>query len=262
MVDLKSIIEKEFSFIDFDPGKHLYTYQGSRFKSATKVKSDYLPKTDFNQIAMAIHRRTNKPLIEIHGEWKYSADWGKSRGTAVHQYIENDLTGVLEDIQLDDFVFDLSFEDRDKYMKELMKLVEQYKQFRIDFPHLTPVLSEVMVACKSALIAGTFDQIFYNEIEKRYEIWDWKTDKKYKDGYRKKLQYPFNNYVADTWHTYAVQLNIYRYIIKTITKIDIPTMKILWVCPFNDEYKVIDMIDLQNETKIVFDEYINRNITA
>ena len=90
------------------------------------------------------------------------------------------------------------------------------------------------------------------------QIWDWKTNKKLRmsNEYNKKLKGILSHLDECEYTIYSLQLSIYREIIKKKTNLDIGKTYIVWFFEDNDDYKVIECLDLSKESKLILDELV------
>lgn len=258
---MEGLIDKlnVFDFIEFDEGNHRYSYKGNLFRPVTSLKKKYIPEFNKDFISEIVAVKQGKTQREVLDEWEFKGMWGRTRGTAIHKFIENDLNGIDEDVILDQFVMSLEPEKLEQYLQELEKMKEYYFRFKEDNPKLIPIVSEKIVADKDHLVAGTIDQIFYNEETGKIEIWDWKSDGSFYKDYGKKLKAPFNDTKALKINEYSIQLSIYKYIIEKYADLEIDKLKICLLAPENDTYKEHDTLVWQDRIKLILDEHSRSN---
>ena len=141
---------------------------------------------------------------EFQKEWKQYADKEKKRGNLIHNYLENAWNGTIN--------------------KKRIDYLDEYIYYKKQVEKIVPLFLEFNIADESINTAGKPDGIFYP-----LQIRDTKTDKEIKKSNKwEKLLYPFEDWDACNYNEYAIQLNIYRKIIKEITGIEINKLFIDW----------------------------------
>jgi ATP-dependent exoDNAse (exonuclease V) beta subunit len=133
-------------------------------------------------------------------------------------------------------------------------------QFVKDYPQLEPYRTEWTVFHEEAKIAGSIDMVFKNE-DGTLSIYDWK---------RSKLITRMNNYNqfaihpcichfpnSNFWH-YALQLNIYKYILESKYNVKIRDLYLVRLHPDAEEkmYELIELPILHTEVHQLFQERI------
>ena len=247
--EIISTFKDAFSFIEYDDPSHTYTWDGKPFTPVTTEKKKYLPNVNWEFMARKTAISRGVTVQEIKDLWHFNKVKGGTRGSTVHNYIENFLQEIDEDVVLDPWVHTLTEKQREEYIADIHTMIGQFSDYYEDHPHLVPVLSEYQVADKDMLVAGTIDQIFLNTDTGKLEIWDWKTNKQFTDGYGKKLKKPFNKFKATKLNEFSVQLNLYKYMIEKNTDFEIDDLKIAWFVPTNDKYTILECEDFQEILK-------------
>lgn len=227
------------SLIIFDSTKHNYTCNNLvGFTSVTGWVKTHFKQFDANATVDKIMSSRNwtkskyfgKTKDEILSGWTTNANLASSLGTEMHKSIES--------------YYNLTPNQRSEilsqplpYIIASLNLPNHFINFVNNNDHLTPFRSEWMIFDESIKIAGSVDMLF-EQPDGSLIIYDWKRCK----GIVKTS--PFNSYSTtdciehfpDTnfWH-YALQLNMYKYIIeakyeKTVSKLvllalhpDLPT---------------------------------------
>lgn len=209
--------------IYFDQKYHVYFDEfGFRYLSGTQFVKRY--KQPFDDEAMAIkcsHNPNSKwydidPAL-IMQAWRKSANSACELGTEIHNYIE---TG-----------------------KKSKEILAPYKQAKNALNYATRLYGEprkeVIVFSPRHLIAGTIDALFDSAIV------DWKTNAeiKQKNPFQKMLT-PFDELDDCNFNHYALQLNLYRYIVELDYGMDIKTMQIFHIQM--DKFTCLDIPRIDN----------------
>ena len=123
---------------------------------------------------------------------------------------------------------------------------------------LNPYRTEWAIFDEDLQIAGTLDFLEYSNNE--FTIYDWKrSDKIIGDGepiktnrYNKTAFPPISNIPDTTYWHYALQVSIYRYILKRKYGINIAKGRLAVFHPSNSKYYVVDVPNLEEEVKLLF----------
>jgi len=230
--------------IVFHEGPHLYEIDGSsdQYVSVTTLNHGYFPQFDSEKIVDMILRNMKKmadPSYKYYGMTKESilASWAENgrlaseAGTKMHLDIE--------------MFYNLMPVENTSYEYEL------FQKFVADYPQLTAFRTEWTVFDEDLKIAGSIDMLFHNTATGKYEIYDWKRVKEISmSAYRNDdvglvgplTTIPNTNY----WH-YALQLNVYQYILKKRYNLDISNRCLIVLHPENayKRYMRYELPDLQ-----------------
>jgi len=165
--------------------------------------------------------------------WNNSGKEAAQQGTAMHLNIENTLLGIP--------VRDTSAE------------YKYFLKFRSDYPNLVPHRLEWRVWHECGL-AGSIDAVFKEGDQ--YHIYDWKRSKNIKtfNRYSSGL-HPIKNLDDCNYYHYALQLNIYKWILEQKYDIFISTLAIVVLHPNNNGYVIYYMPDLQTEVNNIIAHY-------
>jgi uncharacterized protein YhhL (DUF1145 family) len=101
----------------------------------------------------------------------------------------------------------------------------------------------------------------YNTQTEKYEIYDFKTNKRFNlvSEFEKKLQYPVQHLDECELNIYALQLSLYKIFIQKYAKIEIDKLKVVWFSVNNENYKIIELDYLQNECLSLMVEFLTNN---
>ena len=122
--------------------------------------------------------------------------------------------------------------------------IKQFKTFVANFSHLIAYRTEWTIYNEDIQICGSIDMVFFNTHTNSFEIYDWKRVReiKYEPFKNQTAIVPCIQDIPDTnfWH-YALQLNLYKYIIETKYEKIITAMYIVVFHPEKDNYERIDI---------------------
>jgi hypothetical protein len=128
--------------------------------------------------------------------------------------------------------------------------------------YITPIKNEFVVGdLEDTRICGMLDMLVYNSETEKYEIFDFKTNKRFStvSEFKKKLQHPVQHLDECELNIYSLQLSLYKIFIQKYTKIEIDKLKVVWFSVNNENYKIIELDYLQNECLALMIEYLTNN---
>lgn len=261
--------------VHFDEGPHKYTIQGvpditpeTEFTSVTTWVHQHFEHFDAKKVIQGMMRnkkKWNDPVAnakyygktaeEIEQSWSKSGKEAAAKGTEMHYKIEcfynqpqhTDATDATDTAEM-----------------------EQFMNFHQDFTDtLKPYRTEWTVFHEDARIAGSIDMVY--EVRDGVEdppallIYDWKRCREITKSSRvnKLATHPAIEHLPDTnyWH-YALQLNIYKYILQTKYGKTVTDLYLVVLHPEAQNYQRIKLPDLQNEVGELFEERIKRFTAA
>jgi len=199
---------------------------------------------------------------DVLAQWNIDNIIGTSRGSYIHQYLEN-----VEQRRLDEPTIDIppnlnipqtiSYVQSLKVAKELIYDFVEYSK-----KNLVLIACEYIVGDEKLGIAGTFDRLYFNKNTEEYEIWDFKTDKKlnYKSSFGK---IDLFNLPDCEYEKYSIQTSLYKSIIlRNCPNIKLGKSRIVWFSLKDEKYEIIEcndytdlITDLSHETN--WNTYIN-----
>jgi hypothetical protein len=236
--------------IVFDEPTHIYTVNGTyegyisctgflhaffgHFDAAATVKkmraSPKWPQSKY-------YGMTDEAIIKL---WSDSGAAASEAGTAMHLAIEQ----FLNDAHA-----------------EIVPAVTQTKEwdYFMDFwrehgDDLEPFRTEWEVWAEEIKLAGSIDMIFRRKSTGEYLVYDWKrsreikTDNKFQQGLGPLSHLPDCNY----WH-YALQLNVYRWMLQTHYGLKITELAILVFHPENKGYKRYKLPLMEDEVEMMIE---------
>ena len=120
----------------------------------------------------------------------------------------------------------------------------------------------MIVYDSESLIGGMLDMLFYNVKKKEFQIWDWKTNKKFTEkqidgngnktknkhtveGRDDRLSGILSGIHDNDKEIYSLQLAMYKLIIEKNTGIKLGDSYIVWFSHNNDNYEVMKTKDRQ-----------------
>lgn len=266
--------------INFDEESHKYwTQEGDEtlvYISVTTLIEKHVPEFNTNEVLKRLmvsasdnpqHRYFALSKQEIVDRWDFKSETACLRGTIFHKTIEAYLCKEAEYLQgkrkTKPGKLPATIKNTASTIIDLNKHWEGFLSFRKHFPWKL-YSSEEPFFLKEFLIAGTPDAIFHDPKDPEgYIVVDWKTSKplqtEFKDSkFNEYFTHPvLKNIPALNYWKYALQINIYAYMINKKKGLKITEMVIL---RFGEDCKAhgfeyFRMPDLQKEVEIFLQDY-------
>ena len=281
------------AYIHFDEGPHKYTIQGingvtaeTEFTSVTTSVHQHFEHFDAKKVIAAMMRnktKWNDPIAnakyygktaeEIEEMWSKAGQDAAAKGTAMHYKIEC----FYNDADADADTATPDTPTADTAPAPAPKELEYFKNFHNEFvaceePTLRPYRTEWTVFHEEAQIAGSIDMVYEDltttttttDSHPPLTIYDLKRCREITKTNRanKFATHPAIVHLPDTnyWH-YALQLNIYKYILQTKYDRRVTDLYLIVLHPEAQNYQRIKLPDLQSEVAELFEERI-RNFAA
>ena len=105
------------------------------------------------------------------------------------------------------------------------------------------------------------DMLAYNTLTEQFEIFDFKTNKKFAkaSNFEKNLLTPVNHLDECEFNIYSLQLSLYKMFIQKYTDIKIDKLKIVWFSVLNDAYQVIELKYYPEECLALLNKFSTNN---
>lgn len=255
----RNAVNKAKDVVEFFDEEHYYTINGARMKysctgllhnffhkfNATEAASNmisspyFFKKQDKQPYWSIVRNNTKKEAVRlIIKMWNDDKNDAATKGTAMHQSIED-------------------------YYKEGKKVdTKEFGMFMNFHNHVTskgyiPLRVEQIVWSTKYSLAGSVDMLYIhksqlNKVVKEVYMCDWKRSKDVKtEAFHKKGADiadsmglgPMSDKPDCTYEHYALQLNIYKYLLERTYNIKIVKMHIIVLHPNQDEYKKMRVDD-------------------
>lgn len=249
-IEIPSKLFTAFNDIVFYDEPHKYYLGKKELISVTTILHKYTE--EFNEDYWADYKANQYGLSsdEVKFAWKFINKKGTMKGSAIHDYAENKFLNkgftYPKELILKEFGFD-------PIWNEYLITKKHVDKFYNDVHgKLIPIKTEYVIYDKESLIAGMLDILFYNVKTNEFQIWDWKTNKKFTkeniDGYLiDELQI-----IQDCdLNIYSLQLSFYKYIIEKNTGIKLGKSYVVWFSHNNDSYEIIETRDMSYYIDII-----------
>ena len=222
--------------IQFSEVGHKYTI-GDGSVTYTSVTSFIKPLFEEFDADAVIHKmmtgskwRNSKyyglTVEEIKSKWDLAGKEAAAAGTALHADIEHFYNGEQVANESVEFTFFMAFQSQCT---------------------LTPYRTEWTIYDESSRIAGSIDMVFQRS-DGQLEIYDWKRVKQIdtENNWNKWGRGPINH-LPDTnyWH-YALQLNMYKYILQKKYGVQVAAMYLIVLHPSKICFEKVEVLDLSS----------------
>ena len=240
--------------ISFDEKEHNYFVDGQQVGfSVTAIIDKFFVEFDSGYWAKrkAMEKLTRDGVVidekvltqaidEILKKWEEKRRDAAEKGTWLHEKIE-------------DFY-------NEKYYEEYPIEFSFFKKFHDKYPALTPYRTEWRIFDASVSIAGTVDMV-YKKNNGDVFIFDWKRSTKLVDQQGKLLLKDFKygldglSHVEDnSFNRYALQQNIYKYILESNYSVKVSSMNLLVLHPDYKDFIHLSVPEMQKEAKYLIDQ--------
>ena len=240
--------------ISFDEKEHNYFVDGQKIGfSVTAIIDKFFVEFDSGYWAKrkAMEKLTRDGVVidekvltqaidEILKKWEEKRRDAAEKGTWLHEKIE-------------DFY-------NEKYYEEYPIEFSFFKKFHDKYPALTPYRTEWRIFDASVSIAGTVDMV-YKKNNGDVFIFDWKRSTKLVDQQGKLLLKDFKygldglSHVEDnSFNRYALQQNIYKYILESNYSVKVSSMNLLVLHPDYKDFIHLSVPEMQREAKYLIDQ--------
>jgi len=238
--------------IAFEDETHKYHHPkdatgNAQYISVTTLIERFFP-FDMDRFIQGKAKREGLSEGEVLYEFLRVRDEAAEKGTHLHEQIENRLKG----------------KEFDTGVKEL-KLFKKFYDEIIVNKGFEFVEAEKRILLDDYNVAGTVDALFKKPNKEEYIIVDWKRSKKLViDGNPKKYGYgsglsELANLDNSSYYKYALQQNIYKYILETNYGLRISSMNLIVLHENYDNYYRVDLPIMTREVKIILNS-INHKI--
>lgn len=224
--------------ITFEEASHTYTVGGRQLKPVSELIKEAFPK--FNADNAASYKAWQRGVSKqtIFKEWEEIRDLG----TKMHGEIERYFLGN----SIEEWEKDETYHRFEMFVRDVK---------------LSPYRTEWTIFDEEYGLAGTLDFLDYQDGV--FTIYDWKrTDKIIKNGEvqlvntsKKHAKRPICH-ISDTryWH-YALQLNLYCYMLQKNYGINIQKLRLAIFHPSYDNYYMLEMPFLSTEVESILEKY-------
>ena len=213
--DLSRKIKEFFIRLGFDEeAGHIYTLDGKRLISVSKIVESFEKPKDWSKIANIVAPYRGTTGKKLYKNWEFEKDISIIQGHRVHKFGE--LLGKNARPPQS---------NQERGILNFWKAVPQDRYIR--------VAREVRMYHKKYFFSGTCDFLLYDTLTHRFIVGDYKTNKDlFKLYMNEKMLFPFDFLVNTPFSHYEIQLSLYDIL---ISQLGIPVSErwIIWL--MNDE---------------------------
>lgn len=244
-----------FNDVIYYDDPHKYFLGTTQLVSVTTLLHKY--KEEFNENYWSDIKATEYGISQrnVIRAWKFINKKGTMKGSAIHDYTENLFLNKVfpypEELILNEFGFD-------PIKEEYVMTQKHVNRFHNDVRgKLIPIRTEMIVYDKESLIGGMLDMLFYNVKMKEFQVWDWKTNKKFDIEMKTRHLLGKLFMLEDSdLEIYSLQLAIYKLIIEKHIGIKLGKSYVCWFSHNNENYKVIETKDREYYAEMIINDRI------
>lgn len=244
-----------FNDVTYFDDPHKYYVNGQQLVSVTTILHKY--QEEFQEDYWSNYKADEYTLTqrEVLRAWEFINKKGTMKGSAIHDYAENLFLNKVfpypKELILDEFGFDPVLPEYDITKKHVDNFYSDVKD------KLIPIRTEMIVYDKESLIGGMLDILFYNVRMKQFQIWDWKTNKKFDKVMKSRhFQGKLQLLEDSDLEIYSLQLAMYKLIIEKNTGIKLGKSYVVWFSHNNENYEIIETKDRSYYANMIMAERI------
>lgn len=238
---------KVFDRITFYDNEHSYKIDGepSAKVSVTGLVNTVKEPFDEEKWAAIKAKEFGFTPEEMKLVWKKNNQMSTYQGSTLHNYIDNYYQNKVKPYNRDLAKAILGDVLHDKMYGNLKVLVKQFNNFYSDTSkYILPIKNEFVVGdLENTRICGMLDMLAYNTLTDQFEIFDFKTNKRFSETseFKKKFNPPVSHLDECEYNIYSLQLSLYKFFIQKYTDVKIDKLKIVWFSVNNENYKIIEL---------------------
>ena len=244
-----------FNEIRFYDEPHKYYVENKELISVTGLIHRYQEEFEEDYWSKYKSKEYSLTQKEVLRAWKFINKKGTIKGSAIHDYAENLFQNKVfqypKQLIYNEFGFD-------PVLKEYLITKNHVDKFYSDVcGKLIPIRTEMIIYDKESLIGGMLDILFYNIRTKEYQIWDYKTNKKF-DKEMKSRHFHNELFMLEDsdLEIYSLQLAMYKLIIEKNTGIKLGKSYIVWFSHNNENYEIIETKNREYYVNIIMNNRI------
>jgi hypothetical protein len=234
----------------------------SNSPSVTQFLKKFKKEFESHKAAAKVAKRTNTTIEQVLADWETNKNYSCTLGSMLHKYIENYYSNKR--VEFEGPFTGIGHDEKQKIYINLPKIIKHFQNFYKDHLHLLCIKSELVLGdMDDTRVCGTSDMLCYNEETDELEILDFKTNKKLKESKSYgNLLYPFDDTPQTNINEYTIQLNLYKFFIEKYTNLRISKLKLVWLHETNDNYKIIELSDIQQKIHQMVDVFKRNSVFA
>jgi hypothetical protein len=244
-----------FNDVTFFDGPHKYYVDKKQLISVTTLIHEYQEAFQEEYWADIKGKQHDLTPNQVKRAWKFINKKGTIKGSAIHDYAENMFQNKEFEYPLQTIMNEFGFDPVWNEYQTTKKHVEEfYEKVR---GRLIPIRTEFVVYDKESLIGGMLDMLFYNTKAQEFQIWDWKTNKKFiREEKSRHLLNELCMIEDSDLEVYSLQLELYKYIIEKNTGMKLGKSYIVWFSHNNPTYEIIETKNRRYDIGVIVDKRI------
>lgn len=257
-IDRSDLSFKQDSKLAFEPGEHIYLFDGkTQLTAVSNVISQFFPAFDAFGLSYKVALRDGLSQEYVLEQWDCNGQEARDIGTFLHAQIEAFLTNrpVSDHTH---FSYSGQYFNVDKNVS-IKEELTYFKSFLSENP-ITPFRTEWHICDTDLKIAGTIDLLCRNG--NSFDIYDWKRSRKASPSER-----VWHNGINGLQHIpdisfyhYAIQQNLYKYILEKNYGIIVGNMYIVVLHPDLGQYQKFQIPDMSKEINIICNYLVAKNL--
>lgn|SRR5574344_52150 len=250
-IDESSISFPSDSNLYFDPIEHIYAYDNRQLAPVSCIIDKFFIPFDSLEHSKNVALRENRNQCEVLEDWDCKGLESREIGTFLHSQIES----YFNEKKINE---NMKFAYSGNYIREnkTISINEEIKYFKslLSDYSLYPFRTEWHICDLDLGVAGTIDLLCKNG--KKYDIYDWKRSKKASPD-EQVFKYGINGLEKTPdirFYHYAIQLNLYRYIIEKNYGLLIDNMYIVIFHPSFSNYIKCSITKMDQEIQTIINK--------
>jgi hypothetical protein len=231
-----------FNDITFYDEPHKYFLNGKELISVTTLIHKYQEDFDEDYWSDYKSNQYNIPQKHVIRAWNFINKKGTIKGSAIHDYTENLFQNKEFEYPLQTIINEFGFDPVWNEYQTTKKHVDKF--YKDVHGKLIPIRTEFVVFDRESLVGGMLDMLFYNVKANEFQIWDWKTNKKFSREEKGRHLLDELCTIEDCdLEVYSLQLEMYKQIIQKNTGITLGKSYIVWFSHNNESYEIMETKD-------------------
>lgn len=248
-IDKTDMTFTQDSLLSFEPSEHIYLYDGRiQLTAVSNIINQFFVPFDSIRLSERVARRDGVSQCKILEEWDCKGVESREVGTFLHTQIESFFSNKPMSMSTH-FCYDGEFVQVSKDVS-IDEEISYFRNFLRENP-ITPFRTEWHIFDMELKIAGTIDLLCRNG--NHFDIYDWKRSQKASPNetvWRNGIN--GLEHVPDiSFYHYALQQNLYKYILEKNYGITVEDMYIVVLHPMFGNYQKFKIPNMSREISIL-----------
>lgn len=253
---------KVFDRITYFDKNHTYKIDGepSARVSVTGLVGCVKEKFDENKWSAIKAKEHGITPEEMRLVWKKNNQMSTYQGSTLHNYIDNYYQNKVIPYNRNLAEAILGQTLHEMMQKNLVVLVKQFNNFyNTTKDYILPIKNEFVVGdLTNTKVCGMLDMLAFNTETNTFEIYDFKTNKRFslESEYKKNFLPPVEHLDECEFNSYSLQLSLYKMFIEKYTDIKIGDIKVIWFSINNEDYKILPLKFMPDECAAIMEKFL------